>query len=148
MARALEITRSVISNHYRKIAGLPKSKAKAGAVTLIQRFGGTLNLNVHFHQLFIDGCYELGEQNEPIDFYVCDPPTMAELDQVLSQIIKRLVKYLERQKIIVKETINIGLVLPMYEPAQRCKYNFKIMTKTRMRCIYVFGLLVESCSWP
>ena len=93
----------MISNHYRKKAGLSKSKSKAGAVTLIQRFGGSLNLNVHFHQLFIDGCYELGEQNEPIDFYVCDPPTIAELDLVLNQIIKRLVKYLERQKIIVKD---------------------------------------------
>ncbi|QHF75802.1 transposase [Escherichia coli] len=29
--------------------------AKTGAVTLIQRFGSALNLNVHFHMLFLDG---------------------------------------------------------------------------------------------
>ena len=31
--------------------------AKTGAVTLIQRFGSALNLNVHFHMLFLDGVY-------------------------------------------------------------------------------------------
>ena len=27
------------------------------AVTLIQRFGGALNANIHFHMLFLDGAY-------------------------------------------------------------------------------------------
>jgi len=30
-------------------------------------------------------------------------PTLAELDQVLNQIIKRFTKYLERQKIIIRD---------------------------------------------
>lgn len=103
MARALEITHSVISQHYRKKAGLPKSKAKSGAVTLIQRFGGSLNLNVHFHQLVIDGCYELGALGEPIQFIATPPPTVPELEQVLTKIICRLTCYLERQQIIVRD---------------------------------------------
>jgi hypothetical protein len=28
-----------------------------GAVTLIQRFASALNLNIHFHLLFLDGIY-------------------------------------------------------------------------------------------
>ena len=57
MARALEISQTVISSYYRKKAGLPQAglpqaglpqkKAKTGAITQIQRFGGSLNLNVH-----------------------------------------------------------------------------------------------------
>lgn len=43
-----------------------------------------LNLNVHFHRLFIDGTYELGDQGEPIDLCASDPPTLKELDQVLA----------------------------------------------------------------
>ena len=31
--------------------------AHTGAVTLIQRFGSALNLNIHFHVLFLDGVY-------------------------------------------------------------------------------------------
>ncbi len=103
MARTLEIAHSVISSYYRKKAGLPKTKSMAGAVTLIQRFGGSLNLNVHFHQLYIDGCYELGENNEPVNFIETNTPTLPELDHVLSQIIKRVAGYLERKQIIVKD---------------------------------------------
>ena len=43
MARALEITHAVIAKFYGKKVGTPKAKAKTGAVTLIQRFGGSLN---------------------------------------------------------------------------------------------------------
>jgi len=99
MARALEITHAVIAKFYGKKVGTPKAKAKTGAVTLIQRFGGSLNLNVHFHMLFLDGSYELGNQGEPIDFYTADPPTIPEIDQCLNQIIQRLTRYLIRRKI-------------------------------------------------
>ena len=36
---------------------------KTGAVTLIQRFGSALNLNVHFHMLFLDGVYDAREEH-------------------------------------------------------------------------------------
>ena len=65
--------------------------------------GGSLNCNPHFHQLFIDGCYELGPEGEPIDFYTAQPPGSSELEQVLKQIIKRFTKYLEKQKIIIQD---------------------------------------------
>lgn len=35
--------------------GVLTKTAQTGAVTLIQRFGTALNLNVHFHMLFLDG---------------------------------------------------------------------------------------------
>ena len=54
MARALEIAHLVIGQYYRKKSGLGAKNAKSGAVTLIQRFGGSLNLNIHFHQLFVE----------------------------------------------------------------------------------------------
>ena len=80
MARALEISHLVTSQYYRKKAGLGAKNSKSGAVTLIQRFGGSLNLNIHFHQLFVDGCYELSDKNEPIDFWVAAPPTVSEIE--------------------------------------------------------------------
>jgi len=39
----------VIATHLIKKAGFSRRTAQAGAVTLIQRFGSALNLNVHFH---------------------------------------------------------------------------------------------------
>lgn len=48
MARALDIAITTISANYRKQAKLKKTNSKTGAVTLIQRFGGSLNVNIHF----------------------------------------------------------------------------------------------------
>lgn len=132
MAKALEITHAAISNYYHKKVGLQKSNAKTGAVTLIQRFGGSLNLNVHFHQLFIDGSYELGPDGEPLDFFTADPPTKPELDQVLKQIIKRLTRYLEKQKIIVKDNDqNFQLEIPeedTYSRLQASSITYRFAT--------------------
>jgi hypothetical protein len=39
-----------------------RASARCGAVTLIQRYGSALNLNLHFHVLWLEGCTE--ERNE------------------------------------------------------------------------------------
>lgn len=113
MARALEISHLVIGQYYRKKAGLTANNSKSGAVTLIQRFGGSLNLNIHFHQLFVDGCYELNEQKQPIDFWVATPPTVTEIEEVLTKIIAKLTKHMERQKIIIRDDDNGGFQIPI-----------------------------------
>lgn len=46
-----------IAKHVIKKARFSPKTAQAGAVTLILRFGSALNLNVHFHMLFLDGVY-------------------------------------------------------------------------------------------
>ena len=113
MARALEIAHLVIANHYRKKVGLSAKNSKSGAVTLIQRFGGSLNLNIHFHQLFVDGCYELNDKSEPVDFWVATPPTVKEIEEVLRKIIQKITKCLERQKIIIKDDSDGGFQIPI-----------------------------------
>ena len=113
MSKALEITQAEISKYYLKKAGFSKTQGKTGAVTLIQRFGGSLNLNVHFHQLFIDGSYELGEQKEPNGFTPVAEPRKKELDEVLSRIIQRLIRYMEKKKILIKdESDHLQISLP------------------------------------
>ncbi len=57
MGKVLGIVHRAISSHLIKKAELTQKTAKTGAVTLIQRFGSALNLNVHFHMLFLDGVY-------------------------------------------------------------------------------------------
>lgn len=46
-----------ITPHWIKKTGYTHATAVTGAVTLIQRFGSALNLNIHFHMLFLDGVY-------------------------------------------------------------------------------------------
>ena len=52
MGQALGIVYRAIATHLIKKAGLTHKTARTGAVTLIQRFGSALNLNIHFHMLF------------------------------------------------------------------------------------------------
>lgn len=65
VGKILNIANSAITNYYSKKAGMKKHQCQTGSVTLIQRFGGSINLNVHFHTLFIDGVYELNSVKEP-----------------------------------------------------------------------------------
>ncbi len=53
----LSIVYRTLSTHLIKKAGYTKASAQTGSVTLIQRFGSALNLNVHYHMLFLDGVY-------------------------------------------------------------------------------------------
>ena len=52
MGQALGIVYRVIATQLIKQAGLTHKTARTGAVTLIQRFGSALNLNIHFQLLF------------------------------------------------------------------------------------------------
>ena len=57
MGKVLRIIYRAISTHLLHKGGLQLNDGATGAVTLIQHFGSALNLNVHFHILFLDGVY-------------------------------------------------------------------------------------------
>ena len=58
MGEVLGLVNTTLCSFLIKKAGLTKkSGARTGSLTFIQRFGGSLNLNIHFHTLFLDGVY-------------------------------------------------------------------------------------------
>lgn len=61
----LAIVHRVIAGWLANQAGVERTRAQCGAVTLIQRFGSALNLNVHFHILWLDGVYEEDGESPP-----------------------------------------------------------------------------------
>jgi hypothetical protein len=103
MSEVLHIVHQCISTDLRLRAGLSKPIAKTGAVTLIQRFGSSLALNLHFHQIFIDGVFELDENGEPTIFHALPPPTKAELAKTLETIVHRVTRLLVKRGIITKD---------------------------------------------
>jgi hypothetical protein len=48
---------ATLSGYILKKARLRRASGGTGAVTLIQRFGSALDLNIHFHLLVLDGAY-------------------------------------------------------------------------------------------
>ena len=71
--------------------------AKCGAVTFVQRFGGALNLNVHFHTLALDGVYEVLPGAVGIRFRTLPPPDTAEVLRVLSDTAARMLRALTKR---------------------------------------------------
>ena len=106
MGKVLDIVNQCISQYYRRKTGLTKVQSQTGAVTLIQRFGGSINLNVHFHTLYIDGVYQLSADKKPNVFCPCAEPTLDELKTVLDKIIKKSISLLERRGFLIKDSEN------------------------------------------
>jgi len=55
-------------------AGFKVTEAHTDAVSLIQRFGLVLNMNLHFHALFIDGVFS-PKSNGELRFHRIEAPT-------------------------------------------------------------------------
>jgi ribosomal protein S27E len=55
LSKVMQIIHRAISTYIVNKGGFTNKQAKTGAVTLIQRFGSALNLNIHFHMLFLEG---------------------------------------------------------------------------------------------
>jgi len=109
MGKALGIVYRAIATHLIRKAGYTKTTAQTGAVTLIQRFGGALNANVHFHMLFLDGVYIDSTHRSRVRFRWVKAPRSDELTQLTHTIAQRIARYLERQGLLVRDAGNIYL---------------------------------------
>jgi hypothetical protein len=109
MTGVLGIVYRAIATHLSHKAGLTKPVAQTGAVTLIQHFGSALNLNIHFHMLFLDGVYTRGAQRRPMRFQWIKAPNRVELTRLTHTIAHRVGRYLEHQGLIDHDAGNIFL---------------------------------------
>jgi hypothetical protein len=69
---------------------------RSGAVNIVQRAGGSLNLNPHFHAVFIDGVYTRATLLGPARFHELPAPEPADVDWTLARIHSRLRSLFER----------------------------------------------------
>ena len=104
MGAVLGIVYRAIAAHLVRKARLTQKTGRTGAVTLIQRFGSALNLNIHFHLLVLDGVYELTATGPR--FRRVPPPTPVELDELLGTIVTRIARQLEWRGLVVRDAEN------------------------------------------
>jgi hypothetical protein len=75
-----DLCRAVVGVYVRAVFSFLRARARrhgvadgqSGAVVIIQRFGGALNLNVHVHALVIDGVF--AQEGERLRFHAARPP--------------------------------------------------------------------------
>ena len=89
----LRIYTRALLGFYRKRA---ESQGRTGTVTVIQRFGGALNLNVHFHTLVQDGVF-VRDPDGSLSFVAAKAPTGAEVEALLQTVQKRVLRMLVRR---------------------------------------------------
>src|SRR5690606_38879353 len=94
VTQVLGIVYRAISGHLIRKAGLTRARGGTAALTLIQRFGSALNLNVHFHRLVLDGVYRR-EGEGRLRFVPVPAPTSAELNRLVQRIAERIGRSLE-----------------------------------------------------
>jgi len=119
MGKVLGIVYRAISTHLIHKAGYRLRDSATGAVTLIQRFGwygipAALNLNIHFHVLFLDGVYTYRD-NRPPRFQRVKAPDKSELEDLVQLISKRVGRCLEQQGLLEQDTESAWLDL---DPAE------------------------------
>jgi hypothetical protein len=96
-AKCLTIVHRAITAYIRKKAkkkGL-RAQLQPGAVTLIQRFGGSLNLNVHYHMLFLEGGYY--ETHQGARLWWIDPPTDTDIQAMVITLATRVIRFLKKR---------------------------------------------------
>jgi hypothetical protein len=94
LAPVLQIIHRVIATHLIRQAGLKRSEAATGAVTLIQCFGSAANLNIHLYCTSAEGA--------PV-FRLAPALTGEELQALLGKIMTRVLRLLTRAGHLVEE---------------------------------------------
>jgi len=104
----LGVVYRAIARHLVNQAGLTRATGAAGAVTLVQRFGSALNLNVHFHMLFVDGVFVTDGVDVPVFRHVAAPGAN-DLQELVEQIAARVGQALEGRGLIERDIENAWL---------------------------------------
>jgi hypothetical protein len=87
-----DLCRAVVGRTLRAILGFHRRRARdagvrdgrGGAVTIVQRFGGALNLNVHLHALVVDGVF--AKDGESVRFHPSPWLDADDVDEVLATV--------------------------------------------------------------
>lgn len=87
----LSILLSSVFDFYREASGVPD--ARCGSVTLRQLFGSSLNANLHFHALVVDGVFAA----EGTGFHPVAPPSTADVQRVVNAVRDRVERLLVRR---------------------------------------------------
>ena len=106
-----KLCRAVLGVYIRALLGFLRRQARksgvldgqGGAVTVIQRFGSALNVNVHFHALLLDGIFTANGDGT-LHFQSAVPPTDEEVARLLATIRTRIVRLLCRRGLIGDDT--------------------------------------------
>lgn len=97
LRKALAIFHRTINRYYiNKAKILNLKNPKVGAITVVQRFGGALNLNVHFHTLYTDGVFHENTNAEEVFREII--PNHEDITKITKILKQRLIRLMEKSE--------------------------------------------------
>jgi Putative transposase len=99
-----DLCRAVVAVYLRAVLGWLRGRVRGdgvadgrgGAVAVVQRFGGALNLSVHVHALVLDGVFARDGAGA-LEFHAVPPLTALDVAEVLATVEPRMMRLLERR---------------------------------------------------
>jgi hypothetical protein len=88
--------RAVLGWYRRRARRTGIADGRSGTVTVVQRFGSGLELNVHFHALGLDGVFAASADGS-LRFHLLPPPTDADIARLVAAIARRIGRLLVRR---------------------------------------------------
>jgi hypothetical protein len=92
--------REILRSQEQRAAALGISRSCGGAVCFPQRFGGSLNLNVHYHVAVPDGVFTRSEGAARAEFHGLPPPDPIDVSTVAHSVEVRAVEWLRRRGLL------------------------------------------------
>ena len=114
------IIRRTIGQYYVHQAvrhGATRATVQPGSVTFLQRFGGSINLNLQFHSLFLRVSMRTARPRGSSHVFEPEPPTDADIAAVVQKISQRVIRQLRNRGYLeagMKDVVPTG-----YDPARR-----------------------------
>jgi hypothetical protein len=103
LARRPDLARGVLAIALREIQrwlrseGTAQLAGEAGSITVVQRFGSALNLNLHYHCLVLDGLFTEDPETEAPRWHRARTPTTEDIEALVVRIADRAEAYLARR---------------------------------------------------
>ena len=96
-----KIVAGVITAYYeRRAAHRGIAAARGGGVTFMQRFGSALNLNLHYHSLFIEGVFSTA--GDKPSYFQLKGPSDDDVAETVHEIADKVISLLRRRKYLPK----------------------------------------------
>ena len=103
LARRPDLSKGVLAIALREVGrwlreeGTGQPGGETGSLTVVQRFGSALDLNVHFHCLVLDGVFATDPRTGALRWYRARAPTTEDVERIVERIADKAEAYLARQ---------------------------------------------------
>jgi hypothetical protein len=146
---------------------LTATRVYCGSVTFLQRSGGSINLNPHFHSLVLDGVYVSTVPYAPPRFTPLPPPSDEEVTRIAATIARRVEKLLVKKGFLgehaatdrlseaadgrilyrLQHRWRDGTTHVVFDPLDLVARLAALVPPPRANLVRYFGILAPCASW-